>query len=97
MEYIQKINVERGEQRMGRLKNKAEILNLKAENQELRNEVEELKLDNYKLNKKTTILENTINELSKIVEQNDNKVICKMKIKEVLVKLESRLELNHCK
>lgn len=72
-------------------------IELKAENQELRNEVEELKLDNYKLNKKTTILENTINELSKIVEQNDNKVICKMKIKEVLVKLESRLELNHCK
>ena len=72
-------------------------IELKAENQELRNEVEDLKLDNYKLNKKTTILENTINELSKIVEQNDNKVICKMKIKEVLVKLESRLELNHCK
>ena len=72
-------------------------IELKAENQELRNEVEELKLDNYKLNRKTTILENTINELSKIVEQNDNKVICKMKIKEVLVKLESRLELNHCK
>ena len=72
-------------------------IELKAENQELRNEVQELKLDNYKLNKKTTILENTINELSKIVEQNDNKVICKMKIKEVLVKLESRLELNHCK
>lgn len=72
-------------------------IELKAENQELRNEVEELKLDNYKLNKKTTILENTINEFSKIVEQNDNKVICKMKIKEVLVKLESRLELNHCK
>lgn len=72
-------------------------IELKAENQELRNEVEELKLDNYKLNKKTTILENTINELSKIVEQNDNKVICKMKIKEVLVKLESRLELNHYK
>ncbi|MBP3463732.1 MAG: hypothetical protein J6K45_04550 [Clostridia bacterium] len=72
-------------------------IELKAENQELRNEVEELKLDNYRLNKKTTILENTINELSKIVEQNDNKVICKMKIKEVLVKLESRLELNHCK
>lgn len=90
MEYIQKINVERGEQRM-------DGIELKAENQELRNEVEELKLDNYKLNKKTTILENTINELSKIVEQNDNKVICKMKIKEVLVKLESRLELNHCK
>lgn len=72
-------------------------IELKAENQELRNEVEELKLDNYKLNKKTTILENTINELSKILEQNDNKAICKMKIKEVLVKLESRLELNHCK
>lgn len=72
-------------------------IELKAENQELRNEVEELKLDNYKLNKKTIILENTINELSKIVEQNDNKVICKMKIKEVLVKLESRLELNKCK
>lgn len=72
-------------------------IELKAENQELRNEVEELKLDNYRLNQKTTILENTINELSKIVEQNDNKVICKMKIKEVLVKLESRLELNHCK
>lgn len=72
-------------------------IELKAENQELRNEVEELKLDNYKLNKKTTILESTINELSKIVEQNDNKVICKMKIKEVLVKLESRLELNKCK
>lgn len=72
-------------------------IELKAENQELRNEVEELKLDNYKLNKKTTTLENTINEFSKIVEQNDNKVICKMKIKEVLVKLESRLELNHCK
>lgn len=72
-------------------------IELKAENQELRNKVEELKLDNYRLNKKTTILENTINELSKIVEQNDNKVICKMKIKEVLVKLESRLELNHCK
>lgn len=82
---------------MGRVKTKTEILNLKSENQELRNEVEELKLDNYRLNKKTTILENTINELSKIVEQNDNKVICKMKIKEVLVKLESRLELNHCK
>ena len=32
-------------------------IELKAENQELRNEVEELKLDNYKLNKKTTILE----------------------------------------
>lgn len=90
MEYIQKKYVERGEQRM-------DGIELKAENQELRNEVEELKLDNYKLNKKTTILENTINELSKIVEQNDNKVICKMKIKEVLVKLESRLELNHCK
>lgn len=90
MEYIQKINVKRGEQRM-------DGIELKAENQELRNEVEELKLDNYKLNKKTTILENTINELSKIVEQNDNKVICKMKIKEVLVKLESRLELNKCK
>lgn len=72
-------------------------IELRAENQELRNEVEELKLDNYRLNKKTTILENTINELSKILEQNDNKVICKMKIKEVLVKLESRLELNHCK
>ena len=90
MEYIQKINVERGEQRM-------DGIELKAENQELRNEVEELKLDNYRLHKKTTILENTINELSKIVEQNDNKVICKMKIKEVLVKLESQLELNHCK
>ena len=51
-------------------------IELRAENQELRNEVEELKLDNYRLNKKTTILENTINELSKILEQNDNKVIC---------------------
>lgn len=90
MEYIQKKYVKGGEQRM-------DGIELKAENQELRNEVEELKLDNYKLNKKTTILENTINELSKILEQNDNKVICKMKIKEVLVKLESRLELNHCK
>lgn len=72
-------------------------IELKAENQELRNEVEELKLDNYRLNQKTTILENTINELSKIVEQNDNKVICKMKIKEVLAKMNNRLELNKCK
>ena len=80
---------------MGRVKAKTEILNLKSENQELRNENEKLKLDNYKLNKKITILENTINELSKIVEQSDNKVICKMKIKEVLAKMNNRLELNN--
>lgn len=99
MEYIQKINVERGEQRMGRLKNKAEILNLKAENQELRNENEELELKGYRANKKVAILENAIRDIKETLSKNQlgSATNYQNTIRKVLADCDGRLELNKCK
>ena len=97
MEYIQKINVERGEQRMGRVKTKAEILNLKAENQDLRNENEELELKGYRANKKVAILENAIRDIKETLSKNQlgSATNYQNTIRKVLADCESRLELNN--
>lgn len=97
MEYIQKINVERGEQRMGRLKSKSEILNLKADNRILKNENEELKLKEYRTNKKIAILENALKSVKETVSKNQLGIVnnYQNQIRKVLADCESRLELNN--
>lgn len=97
MEYIQKINVERGEQRMGRLKSKSEILNLKADNRILKNENEELKLKEYRTNKKIAILENALESVKETVSKNQlgSATNYQNTIRKVLADCESRLELNN--
>ena len=97
MEYIQKINVERGEQRMGRLKSKSEILNLKADNRILKNENEELKLKEYRTNKKIAILENALKSVKETVSKNQLGSVnnYQNQIRKVLADCESRLELNN--
>ena len=99
MEYIQKKYVERGEQRMGRVKTKTEILNLKAENQDLRNENEELELKRYRANKKVAILENALTEIRKTLSQNQlgSATNYQNQIRKVLADCDGRLELNKCK
>lgn len=84
---------------MGRLKNKAEILNLKAENQDLRNENEELELKNYRANKKVAILENAIRDIKETLNQNQlgSATNYQNKIRKILADCESRLEFNKIK
>ena len=84
---------------MGRLKNKAEILNLKAENQDLRNENEELELKNYRANKKVAILENAIRDIKETLSKNQLGSVTNYQntIRKVLAGCESRLELNKIK
>ena len=97
MEHIQKINVKRGEQRMGRLKSKSEILNLKADNRILKNENEELKLKEYRTNKKIAILENALKSVKETVSKNQLGSVTNYQnqIRKVLADCESRLELNN--
>lgn len=84
---------------MGRVKNKTEILNLKSENQELRNENEELELKGYRANKKVAILENALTEIRKTLSQNQlgSATNYQNQIRKVLADCESRLELNKIK
>lgn len=95
MEHIQKINVKRGEQRMGRLKSKSEILNLKADNRILKNENEELKLKEYRTNKKIAILENALESVKETVSKNQlgSATNYQNTIRKVLA--DCRLELNN--
>ncbi len=97
MEYIQKINVKRGEQRMGRLKSKSEILNLKADNRILKNENEELKLKEYRTNKKIAILENALKSVKETVSKNQLGSVTNYQnqIRKVLADCDGRLELNN--
>lgn len=84
---------------MGRVKTKIEILNLKSENQELRNENEELELKGYRANKKVAILENALTEIRKTLSQNQlgSATNYQNAIRKVLANCESRLELNKIK
>ncbi len=84
---------------MGRLKNKAEILNIKAENQDLRNENEELELKGYRANKKVAILENAIRDIKETLSKNQlgSATNYQNQIRKVLADCESKLELNKIK
>ena len=84
---------------MGRLKNKAEILNIKAENQDLRNENEELELKGYRANKKVEILENAIRDIKETLSKNQlgSATNYQNQIRKVLADCESKLELNKIK
>ena len=84
---------------MGRVKTKTEILNLKSENQELRNENEDLELKGYRANKKVAILENALTEIRKTLSQNQlgSATNYQNAIRKVLADCESRLELNKIK
>ena len=82
---------------MGRVKNKAEILNLKADNRILKNENEELKLKEYRTNKKIAILENALKSVKETVSKNQLGSVTNYQnqIRKVLADCESRLELNN--
>ena len=84
---------------MGRVKTKTEILNLKSENQELRNENDEIELKNYRANKKVAILENALTEIRKTLSQNQlgSATNYQNQIRKVLADCDGRLELNKCK
>ena len=81
---------------MGRVKTKTEILNLKAENQNLRNENEELELKGYRANKKVAILENALRDIKETLSKNQlgSATNYQNHIRKVLA---GRLELNKCK
>lgn len=82
---------------MGRLKSKSEILNLKADNRILKNENEELKLKEYRTNKKIAILENALKSVKETVSKNQLGSVTNYQnqIRKVLADCESRLELNN--
>ena len=84
---------------MGRVRFKTEILNLKSENQELRNENEDLELKGYRANKKVAILENALTEIRKTLSQNQlgSATNYQNQIRKVLADCDGRLELNKCK
>lgn len=84
---------------MGRVKTKTEILNLKAENQNLRNENEELELKSYRANKKVAILENAIRDIKETLSKNQlgSATNYQNKIRKILADCESRLEFNKIK
>lgn len=82
---------------MGKVK--TEILNLKADNRNLRNENEELELINFRANKKVAILENAIREIKETLSQNQlgSATNYQNTLRKVLADCESRLELNKIK
>jgi hypothetical protein len=82
---------------MGRVKSKSEILNLKADNRILKNENEELKLKEYRTNKKIAILENALESVKETVSKNQLGSVTNYQnqIRKVLADCESRLELNN--
>ena len=82
---------------MGRVKTKTEILNLKADNRILKNENEELKLKEYRTNKKIAILENALESVKETVSKNQLGSVTNYQnqIRKVLADCESRLELNN--
>lgn len=82
---------------MGRVKTKTEILNLKADNRILKNENEELKLKEYRTNKKIAILENALKSVKETVSKNQLGSVTNYQnqIRKVLADCESRLELNN--
>lgn len=82
---------------MGRVKTKTEILNLKADNRILKNENEELKLKEYRTNKKIAILENALESVKETVSKNQlgSATNYQNTIRKVLADCESRLELNN--
>lgn len=82
---------------MGRVKTKTEILNLKADNRILKNENEELKLKEYRTNKKIAILENALESVKETVSKNQLGSASNYQntIRKVLADCESRLELNN--
>lgn len=82
---------------MGRVKSKSEILNLKADNRILKNENEELKLKEYRTNKKIAILENALKSVKETVSKNQLGSVTNYQnqIRKVLADCESRLELNN--
>lgn len=84
---------------MGRVKTKTEILNLKADNRNLRNENEELELINFRANKKVAILENAIREIKGTLSKNQLGSVTNYQnaIRKVLADCDGRLELNKCK
>lgn len=82
---------------MGRVKTKTEILNLKADNRILKNENEELKLKEYRTNKKIAILENALESVKETVSKNQlgSATNYQNTIRKVLADCESNLELNN--
>lgn len=80
---------------MGKVK--TEILNLKADNRNLRNENEELELKGYRANKKVAILENAIRDIKETLSKNQlgSATNYQNTIRKVLADCESRLELNN--
>lgn len=84
---------------MGRVKTKTEILNLKADNRLLRNENEELRIKEYRSNKRMTMMENAIKEIKETISENQlgSVINYQNKIRKVLDTLESKLELNNIK
>lgn len=74
-------------------------LDLKAENQELRNENEELKIKEYRSNKRMIMMENALKEIKKTISENQlgSVINYQNKIRKVLDTLESKLELNNIK
>ena len=82
---------------MGKVK--TEILNLKADNRNLRNENEELELINFRANKKVAILENARREIKETLSQNQlgSATNYQNTLRKVLADCESRLELNKIK
>lgn len=84
---------------MGRVKTKTEILNLKADNRLLRNENEELRIKEYRSNKRMTMMENALKEIKETISENQlgSVINYQNKIRKVLDTLESKLELNNIK
>ena len=82
---------------MGRVKTKTEILNLKADNRILKNENEELKLKEYRTNKKIAILENALESVKETVSKNQlgSATNYQNTIRKVLADCDGRLELNN--
>lgn len=74
-------------------------IELKAENQELRNENEELKIKEYRSNKRMIMMENALKEIKKTISENQlgSVINYQNKIRKVLDTLESKLELNNIK
>ena len=84
---------------MGRVKIKTENLNLKADNRLLRNENEELRIKEYRSNKRMTMMENALKEIKETISENQlgSVINYQNKIRKVLDTLESKLELNNIK
>lgn len=76
-----------------------EKMNLKASCQELRNENEELKLKEYRKDKKIVILEKALEDIKAELQANqyENLSNFENKIRKILADRKSKLESNNCK